>query len=392
MNINERMHVPDAENVGKLIDNIMDKIRDNLIIQIEQYEEDYYDGAKLEYSGQFTLSEINNPCTWLADDNTVEYVADFSTNSTNGTFYKSDKTRTYVEHDLNGNPISLHMSLFSFDIYLGEYMPHNSNEMKSILDNYKADIRHEILHAYKDMMTMDVNKNKTQYIKSYYNLSSMMMKRNFDFDFLDDEKKKDPFLIKLYKEGIFLRVLYMLSSVERDAHVSEFYQEILGDLKKNKKLKPIDEYTVYVDYIKVSKDINVMDSESFGNFRNSVIAGLFGESCKTLSDLKRKLTNIVDDVFDRLKKIYSDVSLRRDSILQSDINITVDESHKLYKDAKLKLCEAAYGKCITDENRIMVKVMAENYHYSYKDQFVDKIRYFFDPYIKFEGLIYNLDR
>ena len=396
--INEKLHNPDADNVTILVDNVVDKIREDVIREIFEYspETDMIGFKNLLSNKVYVTSDIN-PCKLFANDNEFFYNINFNTRVFSCAAKYEDNGGGYVEYKDDGvNPV-IHKSLISININIPKNMYKDSFAQNSpntdFLNNIKICIRHELNHLYKEIFVHSLffsNGDKHDLIKDYNNdksfldaYSDITNKIQYIVQMISstkDSKLKDIYKEKYRLELKLLYAIYKIVYIEREANVSSFYQHVLTDIRNNsvKDINEYEEYSEYVDLLDLFKNFN--DVELFSKYKNDII-DIFGSGASSISAFSKKMIAKCNNVLKKMRGVYNSLCNDKDlSIKESDM--TVDNLIESYLEKKRAWMDDTFS--FLNEYGIGVKEPIAKYYFNTKqDELIRNVLYVFTGVVKY---------
>ena len=307
--INEILHVPDQENVSKLIEIIVEEFKRDVQGAIYTNSKEFGREMPNPYQTVFVLEPHENPCEWLGCDTEYHFRVNFGKPDAvvKSFFSVSDNGKGFVtligknRRVIHGGKIFVELNIdFSStsDLRRDPFVNKFARKFREVL-------RHEIGHAYREMFlctnfTLDSDEKikDTEAFKNAYS---------------DVIYYQDHFITQNVENALMI-TLYVINYIERDPHITQFYQEVINDSDdkyKDKKtlLKPKDfyySYSIYKDVLGFIKEFN--DKEVFLKFRDRYIVPLLGKRCGTIEGFKKYVEINAVKVLHKMDTIYDSIS------------------------------------------------------------------------------------
>lgn len=385
--INEAMGVPDPDRTEQLINAIIGRIRK----EIETYilANTPMSGFCLilpEVKHTFTLSGDLHILPWL-DENTMftyDYNLKADNFSVNAKFAPILETSdVYVYKD--GTRV-IRYSTINLNFSFGQKDLKDKKFMRSAWDEIKTILRHELEHAYEELMrnTIFPAKYEDLYNESSTTESMFMAgyaditKNLFHISSIINDEKDQSQKNKLRYELDFLNALYHINRLEVKANIAGFYQRLINDYDVTNNISSdINTYKEYKKYKTYSNFIeNFSDKDLFDKYRDDINL-MYGIGVTGIRKLQLALKSNLDRFFKKAEKLYKKL---RENIEQNSNNVDVrlhDNAARNFYEKKMARKGFDFDNMDEHERTIMESVAS---HYLITEA---------DEYLAYVDLIFN---
>ena len=374
--LDEKLHVPDSDNVDILIQNVFDDIEKDIMTELHQRTP--VSGLPLNNrtAGLIRLTSDINPCKWLADDCAVVYKVYFDNDmhQKKASFF-NNTGRGYIEHGIDELAISprIHMAILLVEFSISDDVYNNIGDpvkpkVSDVLLDVKSMLRHELSHAYKELFVPD----KFQYKDTRYRGVDMQKFSNA-YDLVVDRLSE--LRGEICDEKNFLFLLYSCCFKETDAHISGFYQSLLNDATVHGGVDTLDSYPDYINYNNNVKFVSVFNDPDIFRKYKPVISALFGSSASEYPNFRRRMIAINKDVIDKMKCLYGFVKTNQRDYSETK-NITLEESIFVYERDLAEYTKKLYEGVHSDDN-IIIDVLSHHYVMTDQNSLLQRVRAFF---------------
>jgi len=321
--INEVMGVPDPDRTEQLINALIKRIK----METETYilantPASGFWLIKPEVNNTFFLSDDLHILPWL-DENTM-FKYEYNMKSDN-TVTKASFSPILGEGDVyvykDGSRI-IRYALIELTFSFGRGSLKNKDFMQESWNNLKAVLRHELEHAYEELMRhtnfpvsyegSEDEKSETdsmfmvgysELTKKMFSISSMI--NNPEDSSVIDKEENDHQKKILQYELDFLNALYLINRLEVKANVAGFYQRIINEYDTTEKISTdINTYSEYQKYKTYSNFIeNFSDKDLFDKYRQ-IINFMYGSGVTGIRKLQLAIKSNSDRFFKKADKLY----------------------------------------------------------------------------------------
>lgn len=300
----ESKGVPDPDNIDVLIENIIKRLKNEVLVQIYSFPP--ISGLKppSNIDGIITLERDINPCKWLGNDVFIEYHCSFFNDNTicNGMFCEIDDGTCVVEDSneefnipptIHGVKIILNLNIGN-DIYTA-YGRINKEFVNDSINKIKTVLMHELTHSYQELNKQLIfnkdNDNKNDFMDGYSYVVSVLNNINF---FNEKSKERD-----------FLMLLYTTTYIEINSNVASFYQRIINDFDNSDTLMNISSYFEYKTYHKNLSLLNGMHDDRIYEKYKDVIIKIYGDGASIFGKFKARMRYKNKKAIEKMTKCYN---------------------------------------------------------------------------------------
>ena len=381
--INEKLHIPDPDNIDIVVDNILDEMMKEILTEIYKHLPSSGNLVNSKIMDGFYIDrEINPCCKWLGTDCAFVYNVDFRNKVSGSMLCDAGDNICYIEKGENGKPNVIHNCVIeqTFNINLSELKAYKSKYLPTDYLKLRSNIRHELEHAYKETVHPEKFRYEEQpkdYETDFIRAYDRICNRIFELQFIQQrrrmtEDEKDEFLL--------LELMYQCCYIERDAFVSGFYQKLIDDAKAGR-LKPINNYYEYDKFKTGIEKIRKFNNPGVLSEYKDSIKAMYGESASNNFDILRKhIVSESDKITNKLQKLYTVVSM------YGKVKMTQDElaaSESLYYDDLYKMF---YGDNLNENSEydmeLIGNIIGKYYSESPYNSIAWKVKMFFGKMIK----------
>lgn len=378
--IDEVMGVPDPDGVDQLVEAILKRIYGELQTYI--YANSPMVGFVINkpiVENTFMLSGDLNICPWLDENTEVVYRYDLKSQ----TFHKGAVFQPILgKSDVYANIDGLRRIRFAkiiLDFSFGQDAIQDRREMRRRYNEMKVLLRHELEHAYGELMKMDQIPEtddesnvgykeipQSVFMSGYKKITSKLYSKSY----ATDEEKN------------LITAMYLINYLEMNANVAGFYQRLINDYDMAGYIGDIDIYPEFRNY-KRSLDfiMNFSNKELFDQYIDE-IHNMYGSGVTGINKLRNAMKSKCDKFFWKLEKLYG--NLKSDISHNSEnIDIRLHEAKDFYLKEFHRQRGIDFDNMDEDEKAIMEAV---SLHYM-RTEADDYLSFLFESFCVYEKKI-----
>lgn len=308
--LNEEQHIPDKDNITKLVDALIDEIYKSTASVLYMHMPFTGNTDPDKVSVDIELKNINKFCSWIGDHNRVVCDIWFNQDESGVVSNFDEQVKDLgiiIQGDKNfdiPNKIDFCQIKIEVSVKKGTY---NYNDLYLKIKYY---LRHELGHMYGESQhpticdVSETTDNSKRFMDGYDKLMTYIKDRDLN-----------------KYEKTFLDILYRCCYIERTAHICGFYQLLINDVCSGKGLGDFKSYNEYLMYYRYKEFIHTNDISSLFEKYKEIIHDMYGININTLERFINILDKHIDKIIKNLMNVYYSVyEISRDSVITESLN------------------------------------------------------------------------